>query len=399
MKKAKNKNLLEELLPIYQAAAASNDGQRCMIAPSPQIREQIKKELKRLKGLAANGIFSNLLSAKQQTRLGLNDGLILPGKVFPLGTSIAAIRAHVAQRSPLRGTVRVIVVLVEFQDKKLSQTKQHYEDLFFSTGTVATGSVKEYYKEVTNGLIDIEGEVAGPFKLPQKLSYYANGNSGMGDNEPNARDMAADAAAAANPSIDFSKYDNDHNGYVDAFVVIHAGRGAEETASKSDIWSHKWMLPKEYNADGTKIYGYLTVPEDCKLGVCAHELGHLLFGFPDLYDTDYSSEGIGNWCLMASGSWGNGGDTPSHPCAWCKEQQEWVTVIKQSTNEKGVDIEAVVDSNKIYRLWKTAAPATNIFFWRTGSKKNTTSTCRGQDFWFGISMTILKQTITSFIIK
>ena len=37
-----------------------------------------------------------------------------------------------------------------------------------------------------------------------------------------------------------------------------------------------------------------------------HELGHLLFGMPDLYDTDNSSEGIGNWCLMAGGTWNNG---------------------------------------------------------------------------------------------
>ena len=65
--------------------------------------------------------------------------------------------------------------------------------------------------------------------------------------------------------------------------------------------------------DATKIFAYLTVPEDCRIGVCAHELGHLLFGFPDLYDTDNSSEGIGNWCLMAGGSWGGGGDTPVHP--------------------------------------------------------------------------------------
>ena len=43
----------------------------------------------------------------------------------------------------------------------------------------------------------------------------------------------------------------------------------------------------------------------------AHELGHLLFGFPDLYDTDYTSEGIGDWCLMAAGSWNGGGDTPA----------------------------------------------------------------------------------------
>ena len=68
----------------------------------------------------------------------------------------------------------------------------------------------------------------------------------------------------------------------------------------------------------TKIYAYLTVPEDCRIGVCAHELGHLLFGFPDLYDTDYTSEGVGNWCLMGGGSWNGGGDIPAHPSAWCK---------------------------------------------------------------------------------
>ncbi len=362
MKKAMKRNsVLSRLLPIYEAAAKSNDGQRCMIAPSPKIREQIKKELNRLKGISTNDMFSFLLNARQQSRLGLNDGIIYPGKVFPLGTSVNGVKAHAADRVAMKGTLRVIVILAEFPDKKLSRNKKHYEDLFFSTGVVPTGSVQEYYKEVTNGLVNIQGEVAGPFTLPQKLSYYADNNSGMGDNEPNARDMAADAAAAANPSVDFSLYDNDHNGYVDAFIVIHAGRGAEETSDKSDIWSHKWLLPKEYNADGTKIYAYLTVPEDCKLGVCAHELGHLLFGFPDLYDTDYSSEGIGNWCLMAAGSWNNGGDTPAHPCAWCKTQQEWVTVVKQSDNKLNVPIEPVADSRTVYRLWKDGGPGNEYF--------------------------------------
>jgi immune inhibitor A len=144
-------------------------------------------------------------------------------------------------------------------------------------------------------------------------------------------------------------------------VIIHAGRGAEETAAKGEIWSHKWVLPKQFNADGTKIYAYLTVPEDCKLGVCAHELGHLLFGFPDLYDDDYSSEGIGDWCLMAGGSWNNQGLTPAHPCAWCKKQQDWVQVINQSTNQKAVTINDVQSGKSVYRLWKDGGPGKEYF--------------------------------------
>jgi immune inhibitor A len=70
---------------------------------------------------------------------------------------------------------------------------------------------------------------------------------------------------------------------------------------------------------------YLTVPEDAKLGVIAHELGHLLFGWPDLYDSGPKggrvTEGLGDWCLMASGSWNNNGRTPGYPSAWCRHVQ------------------------------------------------------------------------------
>ena len=360
---------LKDLFGIYHAASLSNDGHRCMIAPSPEIREQLKKELRRLKELSSNEMLSNLLTPKQQTRLGLNDGLIYPGNVFPICTSAAAVRTRSAQRAPLRGNIRVVVVLIEFPDKKISFNKKNYEDLFFSSGVIPTGSVKEYYKEVTNGLINIEGEVLGPLMMPKKIVHYANGNSGMGNSQPNARTMALHAAQAANPKIDFSKYDNDLNGYVDAFIIIHAGSGAEETAAKDDIWSHKWVLPGEFNADGTRIFAYLTVPEDCKLGVCVHELGHLLFGFPDLYDSDYSSEGIGDWCLMAGGSWNNKGLTPSHPCAWCKAQQGWVTVINQGSNQKNISIQDVKTGKKIYRLWKNGGPGNEYFLIENRQKK------------------------------
>jgi immune inhibitor A len=122
--------------------------------------------------------------------------------------------------------------------------------------------------------------------------------------------MADEAFEAAISSTDFDPevYDNDGNGYVcgtgyclfismantcqvDAFVVVHAGRGAEQTGDMLDLWSVKWTLPKEREAEGktmeihvvrvtyrllgVKVYGFMTVPEDASCGVCAHELGHL----------------------------------------------------------------------------------------------------------------------------
>jgi immune inhibitor A len=162
--------------------------------------------------------------------------------------------------------------------------------------------------------------------------------------------MALDAALAADPLIDFTPFDNDGDGFVDAYVIIHAGRGAEETGNGQDIWSHKWILPNgAIPVDATQIFGYLTVPEDCKLGVCAHELGHLLFGFPDLYDTDNSSEGNGNWCLMAGGSWNGGGDTPAHPSAWCKVQQNWAPVITP-TGSSQITLDDVKENGEIIHV-------------------------------------------------
>jgi immune inhibitor A len=209
--------------------------------------------------------------------------------------------------------------------------------------------------------VTLTGEVVGPYRLPRTLKQYAGGKSGTDNPEPNARTMARDAAKLADPDVNFAPYDNDGNGFVDAFIVVHAGDGAEETGNKNEIWSHKWVFAGgALNTDGTKLFGYLTIPENCKIGVCAHELGHLLFGWPDLYDTDGSSEGLGNWCLMGGGSWNGNGDVPAHPSAWCKVNQGWVTVSTRKTNGK-VTIKDVKSSHRVQRLWKNGTGGTEYF--------------------------------------
>ncbi|KAK4031579.1 hypothetical protein C8A01DRAFT_21226, partial [Parachaetomium inaequale] len=141
----------------------------------------------------------------------------------------------------------------------------------------------------------------------------------------------------------------------------HAGTGAEQTGNPNDIWSVKWTLERERQLNNVKVYGFLTIPEDAKIGVSAHEIGHLLFGWPDLYDTDSTSAGIGNWCLMSHGSWGGGGDRPVHPSAWCKANQGWITVSNETENHQ-ITLPDVKSSRKTHRLWKDGDASSQEYF-------------------------------------
>ena len=354
--------LLENIQHIYAAARRSEDGQRCCVAPSPEVQRQMREDLRRIRAESRSPMSANFRFGASK-RVGFNDGLNIPGTELPLGAPPSVARAVVLKRAPAKKrTMRVIVVLVEFSDKPLAAgRKQYFEDLFFSTGKIATGSVKEYYADVTGKKIAIAGKVAGPYLLPKSLAQYAGGGSGIDNPLPNARTMARDAAILADADIDFAKYDNDGDGFADAYVVVHAGSGAEETGSRNDIWSHKWVLSGgELPVDGSKVYSYLTVPEDAKLGVCAHELGHLLFGFPDLYDTDGDAEGVGNWCLMGGGSWNGNGHTPSHPSAWCKAKQNWAKIVNVTSNGTRT-LGSVQKGRKLWRLWNGGANSQEYF--------------------------------------
>ncbi|MFC7263746.1 M6 family metalloprotease domain-containing protein [Streptomyces lutosisoli] len=332
----------------------------CAIAPSPELRARTLQELERVRSESDVASMFRLGGAPRM--LGFDDGTIIPADEFPPGTPHEAIRTAAATRASLTGAIRVVVVLADFADKPMTADREHFEKLFFSLGELPHGSVRDYYREVTHGLVDIVGEVTGPVRLPQKLSWYANNNFGIGRpaGQARAQIMARDAAVSADPLINYAPYDNDGNGFVDAFIVLHAGAGGEATGNRGDMWSHKWVLPNAYNADGARIYGYLTIPEDAKIGVCAHELGHLLFGFPDLYDIDGSSEGVGNWCLMGAGSWGGGGDIPTHPSAWCKIQQGWAKAVNLTSNGT-LSIPDVKSSFEVQRLWRDGLQGNEYF--------------------------------------
>jgi M6 family metalloprotease-like protein len=204
--------------------------------------------------------------------------------------------------------------------------------------------MRDFYAEASCGKVDVVGSVSGWLRMPHNYSYYVGRESGTGKYPRNAQKLAEDVLIAAiKKKVHFAaELDKFGSGSITALFIVHAGPGAETlttvAAQKKAIWSHKADLAKPFNVSGTlAATNYLTVPENCRMGVCAHELGHLAFGWDDFYDPNYDEDGsewdgAGVWDLMAGGSWNNGGLTPAHPAGLHKSQHAWVAVTDINTS-------------------------------------------------------------------
>ena len=118
--------MLRNFLKIYEAATKSDDGHRCLISPHPRLKNKIKQEIKKIKEMKKGSVFANNIEFHEPRRPGFNDGLIYPGDSFPLGTSLSTAKNARLTKSPLRGIVRVLVVLVDFDDKTDAKIKETF---------------------------------------------------------------------------------------------------------------------------------------------------------------------------------------------------------------------------------------------------------------------------------
>lgn len=341
---------------LAHAACACGGDAPCRVPPSPGLMQNL---LQRYRDLMADGKLPKdttfkhwfdywISSRRGQSFRGLDDGR-MDAKVTRGAQKISR------PTKKLAGVVRTLVLLVDFPDKPHlpENSTTRFRNMLFGLGNqFVTGSMREYFRDISDFKagtgnkpiqhgIDVQGAVFGWFRMPQPISFYAGAEHGMGDTFPrNSQGMARDAIAAALAAgVDFKPYDALGEKVVTALFIVHAGRGAEETSERSDIWSHKWTVPgSPVVAPGLSVSTYLTVPEDCKVGVCAHEWGHLAARWADYYDTGESenltSNGLGAYCLMAAGSWGNNGTTPVLPNAMLRMFHGWIkpTVVTKTTS-------------------------------------------------------------------
>jgi immune inhibitor A len=252
-----------------------------------------------------------------------------------------------------------LVMLCQWEDDPADTVAHHraaYDTLLFSLDVVNPGSMRDFWLEDSYGSYWIEVEVHGWFTQP---TY--------------SPDMwFTDFFEAADPYIDYSRFDRDGDGYTDAVWIFHAGPGQEETHDPDHIWSYAVWGLDYMTDDGVIIDRYACNPEEhadgsiISIRVATHEATHVL-GIPDLYDYDskldtvtYHTPGDDNdhplvdWCVMGYYgynimSYGTRQD-PGHHCAWTRAQLGFVIPQVLTQSQHRIEIPEVETNPVVYKI-------------------------------------------------
>jgi M6 family metalloprotease-like protein len=253
----------------------------------------------------------------------------------------------------------------QFQE---GDTPAYYKKLLDGFGGNPRGTVTEFYYESSFGQFLVQVDVYGPFTSARSVEdrcYYGDIGNAEDDGDLDVLDenigaggggalgMALEVVPQADPTVDFSQYDNNGDGNVDFTAIMHSGADMAVTGDPCNTWSHANQatlgqgttaeeaagLPRGTLAragiptsDAVSVDRVLTIPEfnskteGLTIGVVAHEMGHAI-GEPDYYNTTYQSTGAGEFDVMAgSGYFGHpSGSSPGLFNPASRVFQGWVT--------------------------------------------------------------------------
>jgi immune inhibitor A len=320
----------------------------------------------------------------------------------------------------------------EYNPYELEEFKQYaeYNGVKAPTDRTMQNAYKESSNDRVN-LVRKENTEFVWVELPKGASYYLdqegtyaeNGKYVLGNVNGDAHtgEFIRDLLKAADEQVDFSKYAED--GEVPNIFVVHEGTGAEFSSDPAQFWSHKWSLlsalyygkyyetgkpadvyagmsqsawinktvAEDMTYDGVVVDNYniqpgiggnvagfnaatggydeasKSGPFPAQAGVYAHEFGHAL-GLPDFYDTVYTSEGVGNYSMMAGGSWmrypnaaAYSGNSPTHFDPFSKIFLGWAEPIEVKPTEgvQEITLPAINEADATNGIVKMEVPGSN----------------------------------------
>ncbi len=205
---------------------------------------------------------------------------------------MSAFPKEVSHYSAPKGKIYGLTLLVDFSDQPAPVTKEEIFDWLNKEGfnrDGCQGSVRDYYLDVSNGQLDVTNEVFGWYRAKYPKSYYESYI--LPDNKYAGSDiLVKEIFEYFDAQVDYSRYDNDHDGITEAINIVYAGPGVER---EQGLWPHAGWSSETRDGVRLQKHQMTDMPGKFSIYVFIHENGHMIFGWPDLY-------WYGDYCTMGN---------------------------------------------------------------------------------------------------
>jgi M6 family metalloprotease-like protein len=288
---------------------------------------------------------------------------------------------------PVSGSKNLLIVLVSFANQPMQTTPAAWNSIIFDP---AAKSVEKYYRDNSYGKVTIAPAAHTQAGNPSGIVSVT-----VADNHPNfakATNLTTEttisnhALAQVASFVNLASFDTNGNGVLEqselTIYFVYAGYEASLGTTPSganSIWAH--ASASTAITGGAVVAGTKTITHwaqsgelgfsngaaaQMPMGVIAHELGHDLCGLVDLYDISFKNQGIGNFSLMGTGSWGADtgetiGMTPVVLDTWSREFLGWSTPVVQTAAGVVTLGDSLSSASTTYKLEVPATSVTEYF--------------------------------------
>lgn len=228
--------------------------------------------------------------------------------------SIPATASYSLNTASTAETVKGLTLLIDFPDTSSSVTKEQIDNFFNEEGYSEfnnNGSVRDYFYDVSGGMLTYENEVVGFYTAKHNKSYY---DSASVTDYSTALELVEEALEwLKSTGFDFSNLTVNERGVVKGVNILYAGTA--DAGWSNGLWPHKGWIPNAIsigNGHYIQDYELSDIGTRLQLDTICHENGHLICNYPDLYDYDGDSQGTGGYSLM-SGCIDTGNPFPPDP--------------------------------------------------------------------------------------
>ncbi len=288
----------------------------------------------------------------------------------------AAARGQAVRRLPAINTnwdenriYRQLVILMSFSDTEfqMEQPQEAYDAMFNENGyhqRNGAGCVADYFRDQSNGLLNLQFDVFGPFNVGTKAQPYDNPTDNTKNYGKSQMAVATRLMLEQNPDIDYSVYDWNGDRTIEQVIIVYAGlSGNTGSSSYGHIWPNTSSLDSPITTpDGHKISNYTASGEhwpttskaSCGIGTICHEFSHSL-GLPDLYPVNgWAFSAVDEWDLMDGGNFTNYGFCPPNYSPLEKMLLGWLTPVELTEPATITQMKPVARGGEVYKISHTA---------------------------------------------